>query len=166
MIPNTKAETNPRSFPVLCTKLEAWREARRTNGGLDIGALEADWRDVYASDIGGHAMVVSNATADVVESGNNTVIVNPGQSIEAVWNGKANGRGSVFLLPLRVTGTGVLSVTVNGETRTFTAADGETAWQFKSALVANEVTIAYDGEDGYAEILNGKRLAGFELIFR
>ena len=163
-----KANTNlyPRSYPLLWPKIEAWREARRTNGALDIGALEADWRGVYASDIGGRTMEVLDATADVVESGNGTVIVNPGQSIEAVWNGKANGRGSVFLLPLRVTGTGTLSVTVNGETRTFTAADGETAWQFKSALAANDVSISYDGEDGYAEILNGKRLAGFEIIFR
>ena len=111
-------------------------------------------------------MEVLAATADVVESESGTVIVNPGQSIEAVWNGKANGRASVFLLPLRVTGTGVLSVTVNGETRTFTAADGETAWKFKSALAVNDVSISYDGEDGYAEILNGKRLAGFVIDFR
>ena len=163
-----KANTNlyPRSYPLLWPKIEAWREARRTNGALDIGALEADWRGVYASDIGGRTMEVLDATADVVESESGTVIVNPGQSIEAAWNGKANGRTSVFLLPLRVTGTGVLSVTVNGETRTFTAADGETAWQFKSALAVNGVSISYDGEDGYAEILNGKRLAGFELILR
>ena len=111
-------------------------------------------------------MEVLAATADVVESESGTVIVNPGQSIEAAWNGKDNGRASVFRLQLRVTGTGVLSVTVNGETRTFTAAKGETAWQFKSTLAENNVSISYDGEDGYAEILNGKRLAGFELILR
>ena len=111
-------------------------------------------------------MEVLGATADVVESANGTVIVNPGQSLEAVWNGKDNGRSSIFRLPLRVIGTGVLSVTVNGETRTFTAADGETAWQFKSALAANDVSIAYDGDDGYAEILNGRRLAGFGFTFR
>ena len=163
-----RANTNlyPRNYQLLWPKIDEWREARRTNGALDIGALEADWRGVYASDIGGYTMEVLGATADVVESESGTVVVNPGQSLDAVWNGRANGRSSVFLLPLRVIGTGVLSVTVNGETHTFTAADGETAWQFKSALAVNNISIAYDGEDGYAEILNGKRLAGFELIFR
>ncbi len=157
----------PRSaYSDLWPKVDEWRNARRTNGALDIGALEADWRGVYAFDIGGRAMEVLAATTNVVESENRTVMVNPGQSLEAVWRGKDNGRISSFVLPLRVTGTGTLSVTINGETRTFTAADGEAAWNFKSALTENEVLIAYDGDDGYAEILNGGRSQGFGLSFR
>ena len=135
------------------------------NGALDIGALEADWRGVYAADIGGQTMEVTEATPGVVESAAHTVLVNPEQSLAATWAGRP-GRTTFFELPLRVTGSGTLTVTINGETRTYTAVDGKTVWRFGSALAENAVTALYDGEDGYGELLKGGRRLGMGIVFR
>ena len=142
--------------------LDEVRAARYTNGAPDVGALEADWRGVYAADIGGRAMTVETATKDVVESAAHTVYVTDGQELTATWAGKS-GRTVRFTLPVRVEGTGTLTVTINGETRTFTA--GDAVWEFGSALVSNAVAISYAG-DGRAEILNGGRRTGTAILFR
>ena len=135
------------------------------NGAIDIGALEADWRGVYAADIGGNKMNVAAATSNVVETSAHAVRINPGQSIEATWAGRP-GRTTRFELPLRVTGTGTLTVTVNGEARTYTAADGDCILRFASALAGNDVKAAYDGTDGYGELLSGSRRVGIGVLFR
>ena len=138
---------------------------RLYNGAIDIGALEADWRGIYAADVGGRAMTVQSAPETVVESAAHTVCVHPGQSLSATWAGRP-GRTTCFELPLRVTGAGTLAVTINGETRTYTAADGDCIWGFSSAQAVNDVSVAYVGDDGYGELLAGGRRIGAVISFR
>ena len=133
------------------------------NGALDIGALEADWRGAYGLDIGRRGMTVLSASEDVVESQEGTVRLPPGQSIAATWDSR-NSQPTLFELPLRVTGSGTLTVTVNGETRAYTAVDGVAVWRFTSALAASEVSAVYEGADGYGELLRGSRPMGTCVI--
>jgi hypothetical protein len=63
----------------------------------------------------------------------------------------------------RITGEGTLSVTVNGDTKTFAA--GATSLLFDSCLAVNEVGFAYAG-DGMAEILVGDRSLGTVVSIR
>ena len=135
------------------------------NGAIDIGAIEADWRGIYATDVGSSTKTVQSATENVVESAAHTVCVHPGQSLSATWAGRT-GRTTRFELPLRVTGSGTLAVTINGETRTYTASDGECIWRFSSAQAVNDVSAAYVGDDGYGELLAGGRRIGIGISFR
>ena len=140
----------------------AMRAARKLNGGLDIGVYEADWKSAYAQDIANRGLTVTTVSSDVVESADRTVILGDGMSLSCVWNGRG-AKEYRYELRFKVNGAGSLSVTVNGETRTFGSGVG--SWSFDSALAANDISFAYAG-DGTAEILKGARMSGLVLIVR
>ena len=57
-------------------------------------------------------------------------------------------------------------ITVNGETRTYTQADGAVAWAFRNALPENAVSFAFADGDGQAEILQGWSRTGIIMVLR
>ena len=135
----------------------------RANNGcrLDAGALEADWRGVYAKDVGGKAFSVSAADNAVEESAMHTVLVPEGASLTGSWvNG--TGREMDFLMRFVVPAGGSLDVTVDGVTRTF--AEGTHEYMVPSAADALDVTFA--STSGISEILRGSRIVGTTLIIR
>ena len=121
------------------------------NGTLDIGAVEFDWRPVYARRLGGTGARVDYASSDVVmaKDGNVATI---GEGFDLTLS-NTSGRKANFKLPLAVTGAGTLTVTLNGENlATLTAADGETEISFVNNLAENVFTFSYDGTDAGAQI--------------
>ena len=131
------------------------------NGAMDAGYCEFDWRPTYAQDMG-NGITVERVSPNVVETQDNTVSLTDGASLEAIWANKGN-RVARYTLNFRINGEGTLSVTVNGDTKTFAA--GATSLLFDSCLAVNEVGFAYAG-DGMAEILVGDRSLGTIVSIR
>jgi len=150
------------SDPVNAAILQKLRARRPImNGAMDAGYCEFDWRPTYAQDMG-NGITVERVSPNVVETQDNTVSLTDGASLEAIWANKGN-RVARYTLNFRITGEGTLSVTVNGDTKTF--ASGAISMQFDSRLAVNEVGFAYAG-DGMAEILVGDRSLGTIVSIR
>ena len=137
------------------------------NGRMDIGCYEFDWRPKYAADLG-KGVAVASASPEVYE-GAGGVVTLPGGSLEAGWS-NATGKKRGYSGTMRVTGTGTLTVTRNGESfRTVTSADGEQTFQFFSTAALEELVFAYapgENDDG-AALLSGFAIGnGFMLILR
>ncbi len=137
------------------------------NGTMDIGCYEHDWRPKYAADLG-KGVTVASASPEVYE-GAGGVVTLPGGSLEAGWS-NASGKKRGYSGAMRVTGTGMLTVTRNGEAfKTVTSADGEQTFQFFSSAALEELAFAYapgENDDG-AALLSGFAVGdGFMLILR
>jgi len=139
------------------------------NAALDVGALEADWRPVYARDIAKRRLTVFSASEEVVDDGSGTVKLKGESSVVAEW---ANPSGNTleYVVTMRVTGNGTLTVKLNGERiKEITAATVDPTVTFKNAFASNGLVIDYtpgENDTGFAEILSAKANNGFVLIFR
>lgn len=132
------------------------------NAVMDAGALEFDWRDTYAKDIG-NRMFVTVATPSVVETDEKHVRIPGDNAVEAVWNGVFEGDRTVSV---SVTGSGTLTVKLNGEVLGEQIGEGRKDLVFTSALDANALSFVYSGVNGYAEILRARLNRGICLIMR
>lgn len=153
----TRASAPDAVYPIMMQMRE------RANNGcrLDAGALEADWRGVYAKDMGGRRFSVSHADNAVEESATGTVIVPEGATLVGAWrnSGMANAR---FVLRFVVSEGGSLDVTAGGATTTF--AEGEHEYTFVGD--AESVDVAFTSTSGTAEILKCGRIVGAALLIR
>ena len=127
--------------------------ARRgvTNGRMDAGYVEADWRGCYSGDIAGHRIAVESATSNVVETADRTVRINPGQEVSASWN-KTVGDDIYYQLNFLIVGSGELVVNVNGKTYVYSG-EGAHKLRLVETLSDKSLKFAYSGDDGYAEVL-------------
>ena len=93
---------------VLPVELEGdvYGNPRRSNGGMDIGVVETDWRGRYAWNLGKRRLAVTEADWNVVENPDRSVLLPDGASLVCQWN---------------LTRTGPVAPTV-----TFTVAEGAT----------------------------------------
>lgn len=132
------------------------------NGAMDAGALEADWRETYARDIG-RRIVVTDATPSVVEADGNTVRIPCGNRVEASWSGVSSAER---LVSVRVTGSGTLTVLLNGEVLGEQTGSGRRDLVFSNSLDANVLSFSYSGADGFAEILRARSNRGNFLILK
>ena len=137
------------------------------NDALDVGAVEYDWRPVYAQTLGGGCASVGVASSNVVWSvSGDAVNVKSGELAMTLTNG--TGRKTDYSIPVEVSGAGTLTVTHNGEPlAVLTAGDGATVLAFKNSLEENSLAFAYDGSDSGATI--GKfniRSHGIMVIIR
>jgi hypothetical protein len=151
-----------------CGDRDAYGSQRVFNGAMDIGAAEASWLDRYSRDFGGHGVVVTNATPAVVETDAGNVAIHEGR-IDLEWrNPQANSMKHV--VPVSVTGTGVLTVLLDGETLgSVTRADGDVELAFSSASAVNGLSFVYvpgEDDDGAAVVGVLKRLVGLHVILR
>ena len=81
---------------------------RVMNGAMDIGALEADWRPIYARSIGGNRLSVTNASAEVYANDSREVCM-PSGVLEGVVNFSGT-RSQMFNIVFRVTGNGSFNI--------------------------------------------------------
>ena len=139
---------------------------RVSNGRIDIGALEADWRPRYSKDIGSH-VTVTEATSGIVETDGRKVSFGAGGTVSFDWLCEADQKCE---LSVNVTGDGVLVMTREGEEPVEYATKGTHVYPFKpTATGVQRFTLTYvpaEDDTGTAEILRAKRDIGMVLIFR
>ena len=143
---------------------------RVMNGKLDAGALEADWRNVYADIISGgcRAFSVVSASQNVVGAVGSSVKLHPGERLETVWKKQGN-RLATYTTTFRVTGNGTLTVTVDGKDYTYTSDDGDVTLKVLSKASLMDIAFAYVGgksDTGFAEILSSERDIGLSIVIR
>ena len=139
---------------------------RVSNGAMDIGAFEFDWRPVYAADLGSLGKVVE-ADKSVVETTDQNVKISSGSLLLQINDDGQRGR---YVFPLQVTGTGVLTIRA-GETvlATFVAADGAQNFRYKTRTAGNALTFAYEpgaSDVGGAVLAKASGGAGLLVVIR
>jgi hypothetical protein len=124
---------------------------RVMNGTIDVGALEGDWRPMYAKLLDGRGTYLQVTAADSGVFTNDvdgvaSVELHGGEALSLVW-GEAT-RPGVRRGTVKVTGEGTLTLTRNGaEFATFTAADGAAALAIPpDGIEAFAFTFAFEGE--------------------
>ena len=136
------------------------------NGALDIGAIEGDWRPVYAKDLKRSRCAVTEATSGVVETDAKKVQLSDGESLTAELTASRT-EATPYVVRVSVTGTGTLTVVLNdGESQSWTvgSSDGQEL-RFENALAKNVLRFAFSGE-GSADLLGIKSELGTVLILR
>ena len=121
---------------VLPVELEGdvYGNPRRSNGGLDVGAVETDWRGRYAKNLGGRRLTVDAADWQVVENADKSVRLPDGASLDCRW--KLDGQGSPTV-KFTVAAGATLTVSRAGfEPVTFGPGAGELALSDVQALEA------------------------------
>lgn len=144
---------------------------RVMNGRRDIGAYEADWRGHYASTLCSvaNALEIDAASPGVVKEGA-TVTIRSG-SLEGTWY-NATGKNVLCDMPVHVTGNGVLTVTLDGETLgTVTSSDGQARIAFTDKAPERSLVFTYvpgENDEGKAVIggFTRSRLAGLVFTVR
>lgn len=134
--------------------------SRVSNAKVDAGCYEYDWRGDYAKALGGR-IVVDEVSAEATLDGK--VLRLPAGKVVVDWP----ARGTQYECNVKVTGTGTLTVTVNGVATTYTAADGAQKLAFDSELAQNALSFVYTpGEDdtGWAELSGFRRNVGLVTV--
>lgn len=130
------------------------------NGRIDVGALEADWRGRYASDISKRMAVVSASPA-VVERPDASVRLPEGASLEGVLAKRAERR-YIVVLRFRVSGGGSAKLTLNGEELTL----GEGDTDIRTVVGDGDLAVKLVALSGTADILKAHMLAGTVVSVR
>lgn len=133
--------------------------ARVSNVRLDIGALEGDWRPVFARAIRRSRVTVSEASPAVTTNAEGKVVLTAGARLAAVVQGPAESR---YRLRVRVPDGGTLTVTAGGESTVCTA-DAEIGLAVSDGPCA--FTLSYAGAGG-AVIDELKREGGLVFVVR
>ena len=150
------------------TLLDLLGGQRIYNGQRDIGALEADWRPTYATRLGGPGLTVLSASPEVVTGAVSSVCI-PTGTVTMAWANIRAPRPVRQTFGVEVTGTGTLTVTVDGETATYTAADGALKLTRKTTDAETALSFVYQpGEEdtGCAILFGFERYSGTTLCFR
>ena len=134
---------------------------RVSNGTMDLGAFEYDWRPDYAEDLGALGDVVA-ADAAVVETADGRVLIPSGELVLEIADDAQRGR---YRFPVQVTGTGTLTIRAGERVlATFVAADGAQVFRYKTKTAGKVLTFAYapgaddDGGAALAEATGGPGL--------
>ena len=141
--------------------LDAGGGQRVYNGRVDIGAYEYDWRTDFAADIARGRMRMTDASADVTESEDETVLLGDGDVVKLVW--KDQGRKPTDRFFNFKVKDGTLTVRVNGEAVADFAENGE--WKYADGAATDEIEFSFAGT-GRAELLRSKADIGVLLIVR
>lgn len=136
---------------------------RVSNGQMDIGAFEYDWRPVYAADLGALGDVCAAAAA-VVETDDQKVLIPSGELVLEIADDASRGR---YRFPVQVTGTGTLTIRAGDRVlATFVAADGAQVFRYKTRTAGNVLTFSYEpGADDDGGAVLAKATGGPGLVF-
>ncbi len=136
---------------------------RVSNGTMDIGAFEYDWRPVYAEDLGSLGEVVA-ADAAVVETDDGKVLIPSGELVLEIADDAQRGR---YRFPVQVTGTGTLTIRADEQVlATFVAADGAQVFRYRTRTAGNVLTFSYEpGADDVGGAVLAKATGGPGLVF-
>lgn len=137
------------------------------NGAPDVGALEADWRDIYAKDIRKRRVSVSAASADVVESADGTVTLKPDARIEMRIT-SPGGRPCAYALVVRLAdGETVPPEVRHGDVTLVPSVSGlMCSYALTTVSESDALTVAHMGGHGIIEIVGLEGKNGFMLILR
>ncbi len=135
---------------------------RVSNGKMDIGAFEYDWRPAYAQDLGALGKVVA-ADAAVVETEDGQVLIPSGELVLKIADDAQRGR---YCFPVQVTGTGTLTVRAGEQVlATFVAADGAQVFRYRTRTAGNVLTFSYElGADDNGGAVLAKASGGPGLV--
>lgn len=136
---------------------------RISNGTMDLGAFEFDWRPIYAQDLGSVGTVV-RADAPVVETDDQKVLIPSGELVLEIADDASRGR---YRFPVQVTGTGTLTIRAGDRVlASFVAADGAQVFRYKTKTAGNVLTFAYEpGADDDGGAVLAKATGGPGLVF-
>ena len=137
------------------------------NGRMDIGAVEADWRPVYARDLRPSRLTVDEASPAVVETVAKAVRLVDGAQLRTSLPASSSGAKRHFI-SVRVFGTGTITIKANDATVwTVVAADGDRRIQFMRAGEESQLGFDFAGNgNSYAEIYRIGVDAGSCISFR
>ena len=147
----------------LCGEFDASGFQRVMNAKMDIGALEADWRGVYAQAIGNRRVSVTAASPNVTLDEDSKVKLTDEDSLAVAWNHKASGNRTVTAT---IVGEGTLTVSNGAETvATFTGpvTDGTAVYAGEAGL--ENLSFAFSGA-GTSTFSLAEDRQGLMLIFR
>ena len=153
--------------PAAADEVDCYGRQRVYNGARDWGAVDADWRGVYAQALG-RGLTVETASPYAATNEAGRVFLPKGE-LTVAW-GREDAPETVHRLQAHVTGTGVLSATLNDAAEPFaTVTQGDPVEL--SQKVAGRNTFAFDyapGRDGGggAELFGFKRDIGLLLLVR
>ena len=152
-----------RGLEALAGDVDAYGRQRVSNATQDIGAVEADWRPRYSTDIArSRRFTVVYASPGVVETGSGTVMLSAGDSLDAEWmDPKAKLRR--YSISVLLSQDAELEVAVNGERKVFTT-EGAGLLEFRSAEPLNTMSFACKG--GTAQILSSLCESGMAISLR
>lgn len=153
----------------LCGGKDASGGQRIYNGAIDAGALEGDWRPVYAADTcNNRRFAVVSADAGVVETERGSVAIGHGMNVEANWSNGGSAQVA-YELRFKVSGAGTLVLTINdGEPVVFADSDAEQVYVFctDSALTRLRFASTGTGVGDLVELLSCVRVKGTALSIR
>lgn len=129
---------------------------------MDAGALEADWREIYARSLG-RKIAVTKASEQVTVTESKRVRIPDGNVVEAVWNEQSPFDRKVSV---SVTGSGTLTVRLNGEILGEQVGTGSKELVFAGLSDADALSFSYSGTDGYAEILRARLDRGLCIMVK
>lgn len=133
------------------------------NGTVDSGAVEADWREIYARDIvASRRFAVVSASPEVVETNAGTVSVGSGGMLSATWTGR---QVLDYTVTVRVSGTSA-KVRLGDDERVVLASAAAQTLTFSGSAQTNLFVFDNTGNDGTLEILDSRRLSGMVLFVR
>ena len=134
---------------------------------LDVGAFEADWKARYSKVLGGRGVEVTDADPAAEERGDGVFL--PDGTLALNW-ASGTGRGKRYQFDVSVSGTGTLTVLLNGEPyRSYTAASGAVSEAIVSEAASFTLEFAYTpgtNDNGGATLSHFQDFAGTMLIFR
>ena len=139
---------------------------RVMNGRMDAGAVEADWRPLYAKYLGGRRLVVTAVSPEVRATAANQVYI-PVGSVDCVLP-PADMRNSWFSVDFDVIGTGALNIHVDG-VLAGSYSSGRRQVRFPAASGSVSVRLEYvpgvDDEGGVV-IYAVREVVGTVILFR
>ena len=135
---------------------------RRSNGGLDMGAVEKDWRPRYAADLG-RRVSVTEASWDVTETASKGVEIPDGASLTAEWAfGAAPRRGNPAIRFTVGAGATLTLVRSGRDPLVF----GPGAGEYRFADMDELETFAFSASGGSVELLGFDRNVSFVMTIR
>ena len=143
-------------------KGDAYGNPRRSNGGMDIGAVEADWRLRYAAILGSRTSV-KEASWDVVATGTPGVLIPDGRTMNVDLDiGSVPSRGS-GVVRFAVGEGAVLTILRSGK-EPLTYGEGIGEYRFRDMKELEQFAFSVAG--GNAELLGVDRDVSFSIVIR
>ena len=141
---------------------DVYGNPRRSNGGLDVGAVEKDWRPRYAADLG-RRVSVTEASWNVMETASNGVEIPDGASLTAEWAFGAAPRRGNPAIRFTVGAGATLTLARSGrDPLVFGPGAGEYRFADMDALE----TFAFSASGGCAELLGFYRNRSWVMSMR
>jgi hypothetical protein len=140
---------------------DVYGNPRRSNGGMDVGAVETDWRPRYAAFLGSR-VTVPEVSWEATATGSPGILLPDGSSLSAEWTYGVAGRGTA-VVKFTVGEGAVLTIQREGkDPLTFGAGAGE--YRFRDAREYESFAFSVAGGD--AELLGIDREMPLSIVIR